>query len=149
MCFYITFLKYPEKNDRYNQYDGYHHPYIFHNGMWHFGRFSNMEYLQQFLDFAGLAIELIEEKETDAGKWKMWKVNLQEIQEHGFWNTDTIPEEARCKPFLGLSNGSTTQCYLYNDGNVLHVYRPNPNAKNVYVPLSIKDDIAHRRKWYV
>lgn len=72
-----------------------------------------------------------------------------EIQEHGFWNTDTIPEEARCKPFLGLSNGSTTQCYLYNDGNVLHVYRPNPNAKNVYVPLSIKDDIAHRRKWYV
>ena len=146
MRFYITFLEFPEKNERYNRYDGYHHPYIFHSGMWHFGRFSSMEYLQEFLDFARLTMELTEEKNTNAGKWKIWKVNVQDIQEHGFWNTDTIPEEARCKSFLGLSNGATVRCYLYNDGNVLHVYRPNPNAKNVYTPLSLEEEIAHRRK---
>ena len=49
------------------------------------------------------------------------------------------------KPIKALSNGSIVTCYYYNDGETLHWFRPNPNYKNIFQPLTTEDHIAHRR----
>ena len=61
----------------------------------------------------------------------------------GFWKLSDLPEGA--KPFKALSNGSIVTCYFLNDGKEITIYRPNPNAKEVYQPLELKEHIAHRK----
>lgn len=135
---YVTKLDHPEYSDRYNRYDGYNHPVILHNGQWHFGRFPSMEKLKEFMDFAGLELgELTEEKSMGrCGMFRSWRVDGM-IEEHGFGDINVIPENA--KPFTGLSNGSLVTCYLLKDSDILKIYRPNPNYKDVYKPLSISE----------
>lgn len=57
-----------------------------------------------------------------------------------FGDKKEVPESA--KPIKALSNGSIVKCYYTIDNDVVTFYRPNPNAKNVYKPLSIKEHIA-------
>ena len=146
MSMYITYLEHPEKSETYNRYDGYRHPVVLHRGQWHLGRFPSMERLKQFLDYAGISIgELVEEYETDdCGLYRRWNVDFT-VQEEGFTKRMSLPEGA--KPFTGLSNGSLVTCYLYNDGRILHIYRPNPNAKAVYNPCSVDEHIKFCRKY--
>lgn len=40
-------------------------------------------------------------------------------------------------------------CYFLNDGETIHIYRPNPNAKEVYKPLSLKDHINFVKNNYL
>ena len=60
-----------------------------------------------------------------------------------FWTLDEIP--AGAFPVVGLSNGSLVRCYATNDGETVSVYRPNPNAKAVYHPLTTKAHLAYVR----
>lgn len=60
-----------------------------------------------------------------------------------FWELAEIPVGAF--PIVGLSNGSLVRCYATNDGETVHVYRPNPNAKAVYHPLTIEAHLAYIR----
>lgn len=69
----------------------------------------------------------------------------KQIEDTSFWNTDELPDGA--KPIKALSNGHIVTCYYYNDGKVVHFYRPNPNAKHVYKPLTTNDHIAHVRTY--
>lgn len=142
----ITYLEQnPKINENYNRYDGYNHRYIIHKDwQWHFGRFPTMEKLQEFLDFAGLKATLVESYKTRwYGEYKKWVVK-EGVVEHGFVNLKNLPEGA--KKFIGLSNGELVECYLLNDGENLHVYRPNPNCKDIYKPLSIEEHIAYKRE---
>lgn len=140
---YVTYLQHPEEDENYNKYDGFHNPFVIHNSkQWHFGRFPSMQKLKEFLDFAGLTMELIEEtNRTKGGKFKKWTIDCNLDDHHSFKDITELPRDA--KPFIGLSNGSLVTCYLLNDGSVLHVYRPNPNAKKVYRPLSIQEHIEY------
>ena len=61
----------------------------------------------------------------------------------GFWKREDIPAEA--KPIKALSNGSIVTCYFTNDGETIRMYRPNPNAKDVYKPLTTEQHITHCR----
>lgn len=142
---YLTKLDHPEYSDWYNKYDGYGHPVILHkNHSWHLGRFPSMEKAKEFMDFAGLQLgELVEEKPMGkCGMYRQWAVE-SEVVEHGFSSLSDIPEGA--KEFIGLSNGSLVPCYLLNDGN-LHIYRPNPNVKEIYRTMDIDEEIAYRRE---
>lgn len=143
---YVTFLEHPELSATYNRYDGCHHPVVLHkNWQWHLGRFPSMEKLQVFLDFAGLKLgELTDERDTgEAGIFRSWNIDCN-IEDTGFNRISDLPKGA--KPFTGLSNGSLVTCYLYNDGDTLHIYRPNPNNKLLYNPLSIEDHILFCRE---
>jgi hypothetical protein len=51
-----------------------------------------------------------------------------------FWKLEELPEG--CKPLEDRSNGSKVRCFAHNDGETLTIYRPNPNAKDVYIPMS-------------
>jgi hypothetical protein len=62
----------------------------------------------------------------------------------GFWSLDELPSGV--VPFIGLSNGSLVTCYAANDGEKISLYRPNPNAKEVYKPMTTAEHIAYVRK---
>lgn len=48
-----------------------------------------------------------------------------------FWELSDVPEGA--KPLRAYSNGSPRDCYAYNDGFTITIYRPNSNSAPVYV----------------
>ena len=142
---YVTSLDHPEYSDTYNKYDGYNNPIILHKDwQWHLGRFPTMEKLKSFLEFAGLKLgELTENSfKGKCGYFKSWKIDAK-LDDRGFTNLSDLPADA--KPFTGLSNGSLVTCYLWNDGETLHIYRPNPNCKEIYKPLSTDEHIAFCR----
>lgn len=126
-------------------------PIIIHNGwQWYFAEFQTMEQLNFFMEFAGLEMKLEEENiytpNPECGIWRKYSVNRELDNPHsgGFWNLSEIPEGA--KKIKALSNGSIVDCYILNDGKTLHVYRPNPNAKEVYKPLPLDEHIEYVRK---
>ena len=96
-----------------------------------------------FRDFiARHEIELKEsqpEKIEADGTIKKFYYADRSISSSYFCSLDTLPEDA--KKYTGLCNGSLVDCYYTKD----HVYRPNPNAKNVYIPLSLDDHIAFQK----
>ena len=66
---------------------------------------------------------------------------IQNYHDGGFWSLDELPEGVR--PIKALSNGSIVTCYFLNDGETVTIYRPNPNAKAVYHPMTIQQHVAH------
>ena len=64
-------------------------------------------------------------------------------EEPYFWKREDVPAEAR--PVKLLSNGSIVTGYVWNDGTTIHIYRPNPNAKEVYKPMTHEDHIAYQK----
>ncbi len=63
----------------------------------------------------------------------------------GFWSLEDIPKNA--KPIKALSNGSLVTCYFINDGKTITFYRPNPNAKTLYIPTEINEHINHQKEY--
>lgn len=61
-----------------------------------------------------------------------------------FWKITELPN--RAKPIKALSNGSIVTCYYFKNykDNTITIYRPNPNAKEVYKPLNIEEHIQHK-----
>lgn len=51
------------------------------------------------------------------------------------------------EPIIALSNGEMVQCYYFNDGKTIIFFRPNPNDKDIYKPLELKEYIEHAKKY--
>lgn len=49
-----------------------------------------------------------------------------------FWDIGKVPVTA--KQSIALCNGSYVNCYADDHGDSVDFYRPNPNAKDVYIP---------------
>ncbi len=85
-----------------------------------------------YLERTGLIPEFIESYiHTQNGKTDIYRLNGK-YQEKSFWNIEEIPEDA--KKFVGLSNGSYVDCYYADIEEIRTIFRPNPNAKEVYIP---------------
>ena len=116
------------------------------NWQWYFGRFSSLEQLDVLAKLLGFTYKLEEEKKTkNNGIYKTYSMSheLDNPLVGGLWKISELPEGA--KPFKALSNGLIVTCYYLNDGKTIHIYRPNPNAKNNYEPLNLKDHIAYQK----
>lgn len=138
---YITIVeKTPSSAQRYNRPE---HKVVIHlNWQWHFASFYNVEQLKEFCDYVGITYHLTEEKETiENGKMQIYEVKQNLINNEGFTKLDQIPDSA--KPIKALSNGSIVDCFILNDGENITVFRPNPNYKDVYKPLTIAEHIEH------
>lgn len=61
------------------------------------------------------------------------------IEESSFWKKEELPENAVL--FKGLSNGSLVDCYYVHTASGSKIYRPNPNAKEVYNPLPVSEHL--------
>lgn len=144
---FVTFLEFPRLSETYNRYDGYRHSYVLHkDNMFHLGRFPSMDKLKEFLDFAGLELgEVTEDRDTGlCGQYKSWNIDYDVMDVH-FDDVKILPQGA--KSFRGLSNGSLVTCYLYNDteNKILNIYRPNPNNKEIYDPMTTEEHIEFCR----
>lgn len=121
---------------------------IIHDGWeWYLAEFHTDEQLDKWLEYADIHKTLIEEKRAlnpQCGMWRRYDLDVEYDRsecEGGFWSVGSVPREA--KPIMGHSNGSIVTCYIWNDGKKLHIYRPNPNAKSVYKPLSVQEHIKY------
>jgi hypothetical protein len=79
------------------------------------------------------------------GWYREYDLDCKFVEGKGFWKLDEMHEGAR--PFLGLSNGSVVTCYFTNDGETITIYRPNPNAHEVYQPLPLEEHIKHQMRF--
>lgn len=83
---------------------------------------------------------------TDTDEWGYFTIGGF-IIERLFWDLSEIPIKADM--FVGLSNGSEVHCFsLPVDGGTL-VWRPNPNAKEVYRGFSIAEYAKFKRGDYL
>lgn len=131
---------------------------IIHDG-WqrHIGRVHNEEQLQQVLNFLEIKLAGIDhEVEYDTtGKITFYNLskNINDPCNGGFWDMEQLQEMSKgqkLKKFKGLSNGSLVDCYVGIGENVINIYRPNPNAKEVYQKMDFAEELEYRRNnWYL
>lgn len=99
-----------------------------------------------WLERSNLKLEHIETNSIEADG-EMTTVDIYKahgtITDRLFWDMKEVPENA--KKFKGLSNGSLVDCYYIHTENGAEIYRPNPNAKEVYKPLSLEEHLEFQR----
>ena len=122
-------------------------PVIIHRG-WQFyiEEFNSIEQLNRYAEMLGFTYEFMS---SDAicrdGKNVIYTQYgmSHEIVETSlpFWKLSDLPKDA--KPFIDKSNGKIVTCYFTNDGETITIYRPNPNAKEVYTPVSREERVKY------
>lgn len=123
---------------------------IIYNGFYHFAEMDTMQQLERFSQMLGFTYTLEEVSHSEKhGKCRRYSIShaIADKCGGGFWKLSDIP--ANAKTFKALSNGSIVDCYFLNDGETIHIYRPNPNAKEVYKPLSLEDHINFVKNNYL
>lgn len=94
--------------------------------------FVSFEAFKKYADYLGVTYERISDRE-DYAHYHL----SHDFAEKLFWNMEELPEGV--KPIYAMNNGSMVQCYFRTLEHDVEFYRPNPNAKNVYVPLSFEE----------
>ena len=113
------------------------------DSLWFFATFHSKAQLDRFAKVIGFTYKL-REKSTGLVIYECDR-NFIGGSNGGFWKLEDLPRGA--KPIKALSNGSIVDCYFTNDGRNVIFYRPNPNAKDVYKPLSLAEHIEHTKKY--
>lgn len=131
---------------------------IIHDGwQWYMGNINNKDQLNDFLEFFEIELTNIDhevEWET-TGKITFYNLskNINNPCGGGFWNMEQLKEMSkgqRLKKIKGLSNGSIVDCYIGIGENIIDIYRPNPNAKEVYKKMELSEELEYRRNnWYI
>lgn len=115
---------------------------------YHFAEMDTIEQLERFSKMLGFSYALEDVSHSaEHGKSIEYRLSHSIDDNNSFMKLSDIPNGA--KPFKALSNGSIVDCYFLNDGKTIHIYRPNPNAKNVYKPLDTKDHIDFVKNNYL
>lgn len=126
-------------NERYPRLQARDYNIIVHNGwQWHFSRAKDKEQLNKLCETLGIKYELLKEEEN----FKEFTTNTVYQSEY-FVDIENLPKNAQ--KIKGLSNGSIVDCYFTNEKDILTVYRPNPNCKDIYKPMNIEEYIEYQR----
>lgn len=86
--------------------------------------FKTLHAFRDWADYIGLTFH----KDDNAQYW-----TDQFLKQTFFCVMDEIPEGS--KPIAAYSNGRKVKCFYHKDGDIITLYRPNPNAKEVYIPF--------------
>lgn len=131
---------------------------IFHdNYQWYIGCVHDETELKQLLEFLEIELTTVDHEVEWETTGKIIFYNLSKnINPHAglFWTLEQLKEQAKnekIKKVKGLSNGSIVDCYVGIGEDIVNIYRPNPNAKEVYLPFStLKEEIQYRENhWYL
>lgn len=118
--------------------EGHRTKIIIHKSwQWYLAEFDSLEQLHFFENVVGFKTHFIEMENGIA----RFSLSHEFKEEKYFWKLSELP--AGVKPIKALCNGSIVTCYFLNDGKIIHWYRPNPNARNVYKPMTIQQHIKH------
>ena len=95
---------------------------------------------QDWLQRSNLRLQFIKTSAT-YGSEERTRIHVYEtigtIEENMFWKLEELPEIAI--KYKGLCNGSVVDCYYIHTENGSKIYKPNPNAKEVYKPLQVDE----------
>lgn len=98
-----------------------------------FKGFSNMSELDKFAKQLGFSYSLVANWNNgilgNCNKYIIHHI-IDDPCDRSFWALEELPVGAR-KVTL-MENGHNVTCYFTNDGTSIHLFRPNPNAKDVY-----------------
>lgn len=100
---------------------------------WCHNSFVSFESFKKYADYLGVTYTEVYERE-DYARYHL----SHDFDEKYFWNLEELPEGV--KPIYAMCNGSMVQCYFRTMENDVEFYRPNPNAKNVYIPLNYEEE---------
>lgn len=121
-------------------------PIIIHgsNGFY-FAEFNAPKQLYEFLKLTGCKVYFREMHDAPwGGKFIRGELSYTVVDgtSLSFWSDSLhqLPEGKQSVKLL--SNGHIVDGYIYNDGDKLWVYRPNPNDPAVYKPLTTEEHIA-------
>lgn len=110
---------------------------IHKNWQWYLAEFDSLEQLHFFENVVGFRTCYLGMENGIA----RFSLSHEFEEEKYFWKLSELP--AGVKPIKALCNGSIVTCYFLNDGKIIHWYRPNPNARNVYKPMTLQQHIRH------
>jgi hypothetical protein len=99
----------------------------------HFKGFSSMCELDKFANLLGFKYELFDTfHNAQLGEVKKYSIShfIDDDIGRSFWNLEELPNGAE-KVNL-VDNGDTVTCYFINDGAIIHLYRPNPNVRELH-----------------
>lgn len=99
-------------------------------------RFVSIESMAMFCKRFSLHLKPIEQRKNI----KSYAIR-ERFQDMSFSNVEDLPGNA--EPMKVLSNGSIVTGYVNRDGDVITVWRPNPNSKSVFDPMPIDEHIAY------
>ena len=95
--------------------------------------FRTEEEFNAYLQRTGLTVEFRSEFESkECGHTELYSL-IGCYHDALFWSMNEIPEDAQ--KFIGLSNGSYVNCFYADVDGIRTIFRPNPNAKEVYKPV--------------
>lgn len=118
------------------------------NFMFNIASFRTIEQLERFQKLFDFDYELQEIiNEGLKNEVKIYNLNYIIVDDFtgGFWKLKDVPKNAI--KFKALSNGSIVDCYFKKDKRKkeIRIYRPNPNAKEVYKPLTTDEHIGFQK----
>ena len=95
-----------------------------------FAGFRTKKEFESCLKNLNISLKFQETKVTDTNVIKIYTAE-KKITKKSFWKKEEVEG---FKKVVGLSNGYKVDCYIfYNiDGINVEIYRPNPNAEEVY-----------------
>lgn len=149
---------------RYTDGNRYEHKAVIRDINFNVASFHTIEAMSEFIRRFGLHLEFVEaynsdecsNKEWQAGTIKRYKVRerFHDAECHKtewgmspyFWSLSEVPADA--EPIKLFCNGSIVDGFTRREGDVINIYRPNPNAKEVYKPLSLAEHIAFSKTKY-
>ena len=103
--------------------------------------------LRYFMDNYGLTVDrstvqVHDMRSSGRGRVMTFSFLPRRIKDQYFWRIEDVPQGAQA--FVGLENGSYVTMYALKTVEGVRIYRPNPNAKEVYRP---HDYNACRQVW--
>lgn len=106
----------------------------------HFKNFDTVYQLRTFCEMLG--VSLIPDGEVDGGL--LFRTNkVLTNAALPFWHKSDLPRG--CMKVKGMSNGSVVDCYIKSTRDKVTVYRPNPNAKAVFKPMDLHNQIQYKK----
>lgn len=112
----------------------------------HIASFPNVRAMTSFFKRFGLTMKFnrtIDDPKN--GKIREYLLNERFQEEGYFWKRQDVPEDAQ--PIKLLSNGSLVTGYVKRIGDIIHVWRPNPNAKEVFDEMPLNARIEYKRNY--
>ena len=93
------------------------------------GAFRTKKEFESCLKNLNISLNFLKTKVTNDDVIKIYTAE-KIITEKSFWKKEEVKG---LKKVIGLSNGSKVDCYIQEIDDInVEIYRPNPNAKEVY-----------------